>query len=812
MLNPPTNYVINASDDIYEDDDSFETAENITINTIQDRSIYPIADPDYIAFELNSTYEVTIRTNNSVGDTRIWLYNYQRELVAFDDNIDDNDLNASIYIELLYPDIYFLKIEETGNDAEIDSYSISITAEYTEFYEEDNEMMHPGMFLNESITRSIQPIADVDYMLVDNNFDASFNFTIETTGSYGGDTIMECRTNSGSAAFATDDNSGEGNYSKIELTNYSGNFYVVIYAPAGEQVLNYTLHVTAYNSTFSDSSGPSVNHTFRTLTETYGEAGANLVVNNFDYLGISEATIHYRVNSGSWQTAPLYRKSQYNWNGFIGTFLPKDFVEYYITSTDNSASKNTATDDNDGKYYNFTILHNDFDGPSITNVHEMPSAPNDTETVTINSTITDLNGIKNSTLFYRENGGDWLNITMNLDVNNNYLATIGIFDYEDEIEYYIVATDNSTQYNTAINNNSDSFFSFTTAASDFTGPTITSVQYHPVTPNETSIITISCSITDINGITDATLYYRVNEGEWLNSNLALDSGSTYAATIGPFEIDDFIQYYINATDNYILQNFAVDDNSGVYYGLRIGYSDHTGPTIDSISHEPIQPSESDTVTISCSVSDPNGIVFVHLYYMVNDGDWSIKPMTNIEGSTYEADIGLFDYTDEIVYYIIAIDNYVLHNLAINDNSGAYYSFSIIASDTTNPEISNVAQNVETPIDGESVNITCSVYDENGLSSVRLYFRVNEGEWYSISMKLIVGNNYTATTLTFDAGDFVEYYIEALDNSFYHNVGINDNDGDYYSFNVLAASSKGSLYALIPAVVSFSIIILIRRRE
>ncbi|MGC9779754.1 MAG: hypothetical protein HZR80_10970 [Candidatus Heimdallarchaeota archaeon] len=44
-----------------------------------------------------------------------------------------NDLNASISIDFLKLGFYFIKIEETGNDAEIDDYSIMVTA--TEVYD-----------------------------------------------------------------------------------------------------------------------------------------------------------------------------------------------------------------------------------------------------------------------------------------------------------------------------------------------------------------------------------------------------------------------------------------------------------------------------------------------------------------------------------------------------------------------------------------------------------------------------------------------------------------------------------------------------
>ncbi|MGC9779755.1 MAG: hypothetical protein HZR80_10975 [Candidatus Heimdallarchaeota archaeon] len=53
---------------------------------MQLRSIYPIADPDFIVFELDTFYDVVIATNTTVGDTRMWLYDYHLTPIMFDDN------------------------------------------------------------------------------------------------------------------------------------------------------------------------------------------------------------------------------------------------------------------------------------------------------------------------------------------------------------------------------------------------------------------------------------------------------------------------------------------------------------------------------------------------------------------------------------------------------------------------------------------------------------------------------------------------------------------------------------------------------
>ncbi|MHA1435717.1 MAG: hypothetical protein ACTSO7_17900, partial [Candidatus Heimdallarchaeota archaeon] len=149
--------------DAYEDDDSFETPSNITLNSMQLRSIYPIADPDFIAFELDTFYDVEITINTTVGDTRMWLYDYHRTPIIFDDNTGD-DLNATILFDSLKPGYYFIKVEETGNDAEIDDYSLSIAATQVNDPYEPDECSSPVIIgYNSSITKSIYPAGEEDF-------------------------------------------------------------------------------------------------------------------------------------------------------------------------------------------------------------------------------------------------------------------------------------------------------------------------------------------------------------------------------------------------------------------------------------------------------------------------------------------------------------------------------------------------------------------------------------------------------------------------------------------------------------------------
>ncbi len=101
------------------------------------------------------------------------------------------------------------------------------------------------------------------------------------------------------------------------------------------------------------------------------------------------------------------------------------------------------------------------------------------------------------------------------------------------------------------------------------------------------------------------------------------------------------------------------------------------PAITNIIHSPSTPTELDNISINATVTSPYGVQSVTLHYRINGGTWTEVSMTLISGDLYSVTIGSFAVGDTIEYYITAVDNSVNHNLAINDNSGLYYSFTVV---------------------------------------------------------------------------------------------------------------------------------------
>ncbi len=124
-------------------------------------------------------------------------------------------------------------------------------------------------------------------------------------------------------------------------------------------------------------------------------------------------------------------------------------------------------------------------------------------------------------------------------------------------------------------------------------------------------------------------------------------------------------------------SYSIDGSAGSIDLYPFGESiDIDPPLIVNIVYSPSNPSELDTIIINATVTDDSGVQSVTLYYMVNGGDWTEVSMTLITGDIYSVTIGPFVIADTIEYYVSAVDNSINNNLAIDTNSGLYYSFTV----------------------------------------------------------------------------------------------------------------------------------------
>ncbi|MHA2356406.1 MAG: hypothetical protein ACXADC_14615 [Candidatus Thorarchaeota archaeon] len=96
------------------------------------------------------------------------------------------------------------------------------------------------------------------------------------------------------------------------------------------------------------------------------------------------------------------------------------------------------------------VIVQDLTGPTISAPILSPIAPVHGDSVTVRANVTDPRGVKNVTCYYRIDSGPWESEVMTLGVGDEYSCSLGVFYVDNVVEYYILAYDNSTQYNDAM--------------------------------------------------------------------------------------------------------------------------------------------------------------------------------------------------------------------------------------------------------------------------------------------------------------------------------------------------------------------------
>ncbi|MFW9830377.1 MAG: hypothetical protein ACFFD8_01175 [Candidatus Thorarchaeota archaeon] len=326
---------------------------------------------------------------------------------------------------------------------------------------------------------------------------------------------------------------------------------------------------------------------------------------------IASVTLYYRVNDGGWNTISMLFITDSRYEGSIPTQSWNDFIEYYIVGIDNAG--NSVTEDNSGAYYSYTVVDNT--DPIISNVGHMPLIVTSSDIVTVGCDVSDVGSdVSTVTLWYRLNFGGWSSTTMNpTGMGDRFEANIGAMTYATFTEYYVVATDAAT--NSATEDNGGSYYNFT--VTETTPPDITSISHSPIPVEYFDSPIIGCNITDTeSGVGIVTLYYRVNSGGWNQVSMSHIIDERYEGAIPAQAWNDFVEYYVNATDNE--NNFAVNDNGGGYYSYTV--QDNTDPIISNIGQSPISVEYTDSTIVSCDASDPGSdIDYVRLYYRIDGG-------------------------------------------------------------------------------------------------------------------------------------------------------------------------------------------------
>ncbi len=464
----------------------------------------------------------------------------------------------------------------------------------------------------------------------------------------------------------------------------------------------------------------------------------------------------------------------------IGPFPDGTVVEFAIRAEDFAA--HVAWDNNGGSDYQITIASTgDSYPPTISNTVYNPVLPTNTTNITVSTKVVDtgLGVDKVYVVWTTDNWATHTDSEMTLTYNSIYVKNLGTFPSGTGIWFAIHAVDlaGNVAWDSNYGNN---YYIFVEGTLDTTPPTITGTSHSPASPNSTTNITISSTITDNVGVASAFVRWTSNNWQAFTDTPMNAIGSVYAARLPQFAGGTTIIYCIRASDT--SGNVAWDNNNGNNYQVTVTSGDMTAPVITDVKRAPYAPLPSDTIVITANVTD-NALHNVTLVW--TDNGWATvrtNDMTLVSNALYRAAIGPFAAGTTIEYCVRAIDE--SNNVAWNSNGGLNYVFTVYASDMTPPTIWNTTWTPASPVAGESVTVSTQVSDS---SAVSVYFYHTTDNWATVAQPIMnfTGASYKIT-VNYPVGTTVIFVIKAVDAS--NNTAWDNNGGLDYSFTFTSSDA------------------------
>ena len=293
-----------------------------------------------------------------------------------------------------------------------------------------------------------------------------------------------------------------------------------------------------------------------------------------------------------------------------------------------------------------------------------------------------------------------------------------------------------------------------------TPPEISGVSHSPLVPMNGITVNIDATIVDSDGIDNATCYYRVDMGSWTTVTMINDIGDSFYATIGSFEEKQVVDYYVRAFDN------SADSLEAVSSIGSFEVYNHL-PDIP-VLNDPGDLDDDGIFLLNWTEShDEDGYVDHYEVQMDDVGDFA----SVLDHWTVE--------TNETWVNIFENGTYFFRVKALDDH-GEYAGFSNVVSievgipvDMLPPIIATLFTHPAEPIHGDSVTIKADVLDFSGIKNVTVIYRVNGGSWSALLMVNVFGDRYEKSIGSFVVDDFVEYFIEACDNTTQYNYAVSE---------------------------------------
>lgn len=184
--------------------------------------------------------------------------------------------------------------------------------------------------------------------------------------------------------------------------------------------------------------------------------------------------------------------------------------------------------------------------------------------------------------------------------------------------------------------------------------------------------TIWVNASDADGYPLTAVKVKINDSKWLST--------TPSTTIGSY----FYNWSVESWGPLIIQARAQDVNGHTNTTQVPVTVKRYLPLITGVTWNPNLPTDSDTIQVSAQVTQDSrgsGIQMVLVTYSVDYGNWVNRLMTLTDSATntYTTSLDPFPVGSNVRFYIRVWDN--LENIAVNDNNGLYYTYTVTSNPT-----------------------------------------------------------------------------------------------------------------------------------
>ena len=282
---------------------------------------------------------------------------------------------------------------------------------------------------------------------------------------------------------------------------------------------------------------------------------------------------------------------------------------------------------------------------------------------------------------------------------------------------------------------------------DITEPVIGNITHDPTTPNYKQDVTVTAEISDPSGISSAILKYNDGTG-WTDLTMTDVGGNQYSVIIPAKSYGTTVWYYIVAADN--SANTAASDE------FTYNVIDNLMPEASGFTLDPTSPVYHQDVTVSVTLTDPNGVVEAWLIFSVDGTEYRVK-LTLVGADRYSAVVSKQPYGTEVTYSVWAKDGL--------GNTGTTMPLTYPVGDDIDPTGGIVSPTTGSFL-SETVDISVSGYDVN-FDRMELYANGDlEHIWtssgvqtYALDTEALGDGAYTLKLVIYDkAGNSVEKTI------------------------------------------------------